>query len=206
MLIPVYTGEKSCIFLFFLLRWRQKVTHISLHHFYQLFTHRSWMVHTRTHVDLYNPRIQILINHKIIPNHLEKTSLPSNTPFTSLDTPYNNILNFLLNNSPFLLPNILTKSFHIPHSVIKHSCFMVLLDWVVSQMHKFVMNIVKTIIITTKSKVALFIEPDYRRIVVLNKHPLSYVKFFTIYQQRILYIFLDDKLTIFSKTIVCNVI
>ena len=73
-------------------------------------------------------------------------------------------------------------------------------------MHKFVMNVVKTIIITAKSEVALFIEPDNWRIVVLDKHPLSDVKFFTIYQQRVLYVFLDYKLAIFSQTIVCNVI
>ena len=73
-------------------------------------------------------------------------------------------------------------------------------------MHKFVMNVVKTVIITTKSEVTLFVEPDYRRIVVLDQYPLSDVKFFTIYKQRIFNILLDNKLTIFTKTVICNII
>ena len=126
------------------------------------------MIHTWTHVYLNDPRIQVLVDHKVIANHLKESSFASNTTFTSLDTPNNNIFNFFLNNFPLFFSNKLTKSLHIPHTLINNSSFMIFLNRIIRQMHKFIMNIVKTIVITTKSKITLLIKPYYRRIVILD--------------------------------------
>ena len=164
------------------------------------------MVHTRTHVDLYDPWVEILVDHKIISNHLEEPFFASDTSLACFDAPDNNILDFFLKSFPLIFSYIFAKSLHIPHALIDDSSFMIFLNGIVSEMLEFIMNIVETVVISTKPEIALLVKPNDWRIEVLDENPLSDVKFFTIYQQRIFDIFLDYKLAIFTKTVICNII
>jgi len=58
---------------------------------------------------------------------------------------------------------------------------MIFLDGVVGKMHKFVIDVVKTVLIAAKSKIAFLIKPYDWRIEIFDKNPLSYIEFFTIY-------------------------
>ena len=164
------------------------------------------MVHARTHVDLNDPWIQVFIYHEIIAYHLKEAFLASDTTLTRFNAPNNDIFDFLLNSFPVLRSHKFTKGFHVPHSVIDSGTFMIFLNRVVGEMHELVMNVVKTELITAEPDITLLVKPYHRRIVVLNKDPLSYVKFLTIDQKRVLYILLNDKLTIFPKTVVGNIV
>lgn len=164
------------------------------------------MVHAWTHVDLNDPGVEILIYHEIIAYHLKESLFACDTSFAGFDAPNYNIFYFFLDDFPFIKSYIIAKGFHVPHAVVDNCGFVILLDGIVGEMHEFVMNVVETILVAAKTKVALFVKPDNWRIVVLDENPLSDVKFFTIYQQRILYVFLDHELAVFSQAIVGNII
>lgn len=89
------------------------------------------MVHSGTHVDLDNPRVQVLIYHEIIANHLKKPFFSSNTSLASFDTPDNDIFDFFLNIFPIFSSYKLTESFHVPHGIIDGGIFMMFLNGVV---------------------------------------------------------------------------
>ena len=164
------------------------------------------MVHARTHVYLNDPGIQILIDHEIVPDHLKKPSFASHTPFASLDAPNDDIFYFLLDNFPFLNSNILAKSFHIPHAVLNGSRLVILLDGIVREMLKLIVNVVETVLVSAKPQVAFFVKPNDWRIVVLDEHPLSDIKFLSVDQKGVFNVFLDYKLTVLSNTVICNIV
>ena len=100
------------------------------------------MIHTWTHVDLYKPRIEILVYHEVVAHHLEKSLFACDAPFTCLDTPNDDIFHFILYNFPLLWSDIVTKGLHLPHAVFNYCSFMIFLDGVVGKMHKFVIDVV----------------------------------------------------------------
>jgi hypothetical protein len=182
------------------------VAHISLHHFDQFFCDWGGVVHAGAHIDLDDPRVQILVDHEIVAHHFEKTLFTGHTPFAAFYTPDYNTFHFVLNYLPFLESDVVDKSLHFPHTLIDNCIFVVFLDGVVGQMHKFVVNVIKRILIATKTKVAFFIEPYNWRVEIFDQHPLADVEFFTVYEKRVFDVFLNDKLTIFSQAVVGNIV
>ena len=73
-------------------------------------------------------------------------------------------------------------------------------------MHEFVVNVLKTVVISTESKVALLVEPNSRRVIVLDENPLPNIELLAVDQQRILDVLLDDKLAIFAHAVVGDII
>ena len=138
----INASEKPTIFFFFLRRSCNKISHIFLDHFNQSFGDWSWMIHTRTHIDLNEPRIKIFIYHEIITYHFKETFFACHASLTSLYTPNYYVLYLLLNNLPFFRAYVLAKCFYIPHTFVNNCRFMVFLNWIVSKMHKFVVYVV----------------------------------------------------------------
>lgn len=112
------------------------------HHLHQFLSHRRRVVHARTHVDLYQPRIQVLINHEVIPHQLSRPLLANHMPLATLNTPNHNILHLLLNNLPLLQPQPLRKLPHLPHRLLRIVLLRVLLDAVIGQMRKSIVDVV----------------------------------------------------------------
>lgn len=164
------------------------------------------MVHAGTHVYFDDPRVQVLVDHEVVADHFEEPLFTSDTSFARLDAPHNNVLYLFLDNFPLVVPDIVTKSLHFPHSIVDDCSFVMLLDGVVGQVHKLVLDVVKAIVIGTKTEVTLFIEPNHRRVKVFDQDPLSDVKFLTIDQQRVLDILLNHKLNVLPQAIVCDVV
>lgn len=100
------------------------------------------MVHAGAHIDFNDPWIQVFVNHKVIANHLKKSLLASHRTLTTLDTPYDDTLHLILDGLPLLRPNKLNKSPHLPHALINHRIFVVLLNGVIGEMHEFVVDVV----------------------------------------------------------------
>jgi hypothetical protein len=64
-------------------------------------------------------------------------------PFAALDAPDYDILHLLLDDLPFLLAQPFSELVHIPHRFLGDMLFGVLLDGVVGQMGKSVVDIVE---------------------------------------------------------------
>lgn len=73
-------------------------------------------------------------------------------------------------------------------------------------MHKFVVDVVQRVLVAAETKVAFFIEPDDRRVEVLDQYPLPNVELLAVDQQRVFDVLLDDELAIFSQTVVCDIV
>ena len=58
----------------------------------------------------------------------------------------------------------------------------------------------------TESDVEFEVEPDLWRIVIFNDHPLPDVEFPTFYQERVLYVLLNDILGLFSERVVKDIV
>ena len=142
LLVPIYACKISSIFLFLFMGRVDKISHISLNHFHQLFCHWSWVIHAWTHVDLYYPGIEVFVYHEIVANHLKEPFFTCYTAFASFDAPNYNIFYFLLDSLPILLPYKLSKSFHVPHTIVDYCTFMIFLNRIIGQMHEFIVNIV----------------------------------------------------------------
>jgi deoxyhypusine synthase len=69
-----------------------------------------------------------------------------------------------------------------------------------------VVNVVQGELISTETDIALIVEPYLRRTVVLDKNPLSDVKLFSLHQQRVLNVLLDDELYTSSQTIISDIV
>lgn len=77
VLVPIDTGEQPRV-LFLLLGGRgDEMAHIALHHLHELLGDWRGVVHAGTHVDLDDPRIQVLVDHEVIADHLEEALLAS---------------------------------------------------------------------------------------------------------------------------------
>jgi hypothetical protein len=100
------------------------------------------MVHAGTHVDLNYPGVEVLVDHEVVTYHLEEALLACNTPFTGLDAPDDDIFDFFLQYFPLICSDIVTKSLHIPHTLIDRRSFMILLNGIVCEMHEFILNVV----------------------------------------------------------------
>ncbi len=134
------------------------------------------MLHTWRHVDFNQPRVEVLINHEIIPYKFTVALSSINEALAASDCPYDNILNFLQNLIPIVLSNKGNKLTFFPHAFINNKIFIVLLNRVVGKVLKSVVDVVKGVIVCTKSHIAFIIEPYFGRVVVLNEDPLSDVK------------------------------
>lgn len=73
-------------------------------------------------------------------------------------------------------------------------------------MHIFVSDIIHAVLLGTKSQIALLVDPYFGRLKRPNQYPLSDVELPVLYYQRILYVFLDDKLNVFIECIVEDVL
>ena len=69
-------------------------------------------------------------------------------------------------------------------------------------MDKPIADIFNGVLFSAESKVALFVEPHFWRLEALDQDPLSDIKFFAFYNQRVLYVFLDHELHFFEATVV----
>lgn len=64
------------------------------------------------------------------------------------------------------------------------------------------MDVVHIVLLCTESEVALIVEPDPRRIVVLHQNPLPYVEFSVHYHQWVLYVLLSHVLYVLPENTV----
>lgn len=138
------------------------------------------MVHARAHVYLYYPRVQVFINHEVVPNHLKEPLLACYTALTRFYTPHDDIFDLLLDVVPVFFTDVVAKGLHVPHAVVDDCLLMVLLNGVVGEVHEFVVDVVKTIVVAAEAEIALFVEPDDWGIVVFNEYPLPDIKLLAI--------------------------
>lgn len=167
------------------------------------------IVHCRTHIDLNQPRIQVLVNHEVVANQLKTVPPGRNASLTALNTPHNNISDFLLDCFPPILANVLSKLTHRPHVSWNLSLLakfmVVLLDRVIREVDISVVDVLETVELGAEPDVALFVEPYFGRVEVLNENPLSYVKFTIMNHQWIFDVFLGDILDVLTKTVVNDI-
>jgi hypothetical protein len=69
-----------------------------------------------------------------------------------------------------------------------------------------ILEIIFIIFLSAHSNVAFIIKPNLWRFKILDKNPLSDVKFSSIYQKRFFQVFLDNVLTLASNDIIHNFI
>lgn len=167
-------------------------------HLHQLLCDWRAAVHAWTHVNLNQPRIEILIYHKIKTHQLKRTLFWSHIVLTAFNTPDYNILNLLFYFGPIFLPDMLSESSHLPHTILNLAFLVMFLYRIICQMNKPILNIIQWKIIHTESEIAFVIKIYLGRTVILNHHPLPDIKFPPLNQQRFLDIFLYDKLSISS--------
>jgi hypothetical protein len=72
--------------------------------------------------------------------------------------------------------------------------------------HELVVDVVQRVIVTTETEVTLLVEPYHWWVEVFDQHPLTDVEFTTVYQQRVLDVFLNHELAVFPQAIVSNII
>lgn len=176
------------------------------HHLHQFLGHRSRVVHAWTHVDLNQPRIQVLVNHEVVPNQLSRPLLADDMPLAALDAPDHNIFHLLLNDPPLLEAQPLRELPHLPHRLLCIVLLGVLLDAVVGQVREPVVDVVEGVLVVGEAQVALLVEPDARRREVLDGHPLADVEFTALDQEGIFDVFLDDELGGLTEAVVSDVI
>lgn len=126
--------------------------------------------------------------------------------FTAFDAPNYYVFDLLLNFFPFIFSQPLCELVHVPHWFLRTVLLGVFLDGVVCEVCEAVVDVVEREVIVGEAKIALLIEPYFRRIEVLNEHPLSDIKLSSFDEQWILYIFLYYKLCGSSKTVICDII
>ena len=106
-----------------------------------------------------------------------------------------------------LLGNVIFELIPAPHTHIHiylcHSC-IVLLNRIICQMGISITQCISVIILKTKSNIKFIVEPYFRGIIVFNDNPYSDVKFSLVNDQRILYVFLNNILSVLSHRIVQN--
>ena len=164
------------------------------------------MLHAWAHVDLDQPRVEILIDHEIITHKFTRAFLCHHMAFTTFNTPDHNVLNFLLSFQPFVRTHVFSQFLHRPHTFLNISLFVVLLHTIVCQMDMPVVNVVEREVISAKSRIALIIKPYFGRVEILDKDPLADVELLTFDQHWVLDVFLDHKLAVSSKTVVCYIV
>ena len=76
--------------------------------------------------------------------------------------------------------------------------FVVLLNGVVSEMGKLVGDFGLIVVFNTEATIELSIHPYFRRIVVFNQDPLSYVEFFLLDNQWVFNVFLHHILRLLA--------
>lgn len=127
-------------------------------------------------------------------------------PFATLNAPNHNILHLLLDDLPLLHPQPLRKLTHLPHRLLRIVLLGVLLDAVVGQMRKSVVDVIEGVLVVGEAEVALVVEPDCWRGEVLDGHPLTDVEFPALNQKGVLYVFLDYELGGLAKTVVSDIV
>lgn len=127
-------------------------------------------------------------------------------PFATLNAPNHNILHLLLDDLPLLHPQPLRKLTHLPHRLLRIVLLGVLLDAVVGQMRKSVVDVIEGVLVVGEAEVALVVEPDGWRGEVLDGHPLTDVEFPALNQKGVLYVFLDYELGGLAKTVVSDIV
>ena len=149
------------------------------YHLHKLFCHRSWVLHAGWHVNLNQPRVQVFINHEIIPNKFTISLSSICEPFATLYRPHNNVLNLFNDFVPCLFANKGNELTLFPHTFVNDQILIVLLDGVVSQVLEPIVNVVKGVIISTEPDVTFVIKPDFGWIVILYMDPLPDIELFT---------------------------
>lgn len=127
-------------------------------------------------------------------------------PFATLNAPDHNILHLLLDDLPLLHPQPLRKLTHLPHRLFRIVLLGVLLDAVVGQMRKSIVDVIEGVLIVGEAEIALVIEPDGWRGEVLDGHPLADIEFPALNQKGVLYILLDYELGGLAKAVISNIV
>ena len=127
-------------------------------------------------------------------------------PFTALDAPDHNILHLLLNDLPLLNAQPLRELPHLPHGLLGIVLLGVLLDAVVGQMRKPVVDVVEGVLVVGEAQVALLVEPDGWRGEVLDGHPLPDVEFPALDQEGVLDVFLDHELGGLTQAVISDIV
>lgn len=164
------------------------------------------MFHTRTHIDLNKPRIIVLIDHKIIPNHLTSALPPTHTSLTSPYTPHNNIIQPISEDLPSIPSNILNKIVNFPHTLFNIALFVVLLDTVVGEVDVTIVDVIERKIICAETDVTILVHPDFGRAEILDQHPNADVELFALDEERIFDVLLDYELPCSSQTIIYYIV
>ena len=201
--------EQPCCFLLALLL--PQVDH-HLHrvlqdHFDQSSGDWGRVVHRRAAVDLDQPGLQPVVDHEIIPNQFER--VPS-AIYLILSADYGCNDDFLHPGNDFfelafssLQLDILLQLLHAPHRLVLQllqvDLGVVLLDGVVGQVRELVAQFKRVVFLQAEAEVELGIEPDARRVVVLDQHPLADVEFPPVYYQWVLDVLLHHVLCLLAQ-------
>lgn len=86
----------------------------------------------------------------------------------AFNTPHDYIFDFILHLKPFLFAQILSQLSHCPHTLLNVSLFIVFLHTIVRQMDESIINIIQRKLVSTETKIALVIKPDFRWVKILN--------------------------------------
>ena len=141
---------------------------IGEHHLDKLLGHRGRVVHAGTHVDLNQPRVQLLVDHEVVTDQLTGPLFAHHVPLAALDAPDHNVLDLLLDLEPVVGPDCVCEFGHGPHALVDVALLVVLLDAVVGEVDVSVVDVVEGEVVGAKPHVALVVEPYLGRIVVLD--------------------------------------
>lgn len=89
-------------------------------HFYKSFSHRGRVLHAWRHVNLDEPRVVILVYHKIIPDKLNVALSAIKEAFARLDGPHYYVPHLLLNLLPLVISEELNQLGLSPHALVEY--------------------------------------------------------------------------------------
>jgi hypothetical protein len=181
------------------------VLHYALH---KSFGHCSRVIHSWRHVDLYQPRVQLVVDHEVIAHELTAVAPGRNTAFTALDAPDYDVLDALLYVAPLITPNMVSELVHGPHVAWNFSLVelrTVFLDRVVCEMDVAVVDVLQRVALSAEAHVALIVEPHLGWVKVLNEYPLPNIELPLVDQQRILDVLLRNILDVLVEAVIHDV-
>ena len=126
--------------------------------------------------------------------------------FTAFDTPDHNVLHLLLDHLPLLHAEPLRELAHLPHGLLSIVLLGVLLDAVVGEMGKSVVDVIEGVFVVGEAEVALVVEPNGWRREVLDGHPLADVELPAFDEERVFDVLLHDKLGGLAEAVVSDVV
>ena len=126
--------------------------------------------------------------------------------FTAFDTPDHNVLHLLLDHLPLLHAEPLRELAHLPHGLLSVVLLGVLLDAVVGEMGKSVVDVIEGVFVVGEAEVALVVEPNGWRREVLDGHPLADVELPAFDEERVFDVLLHDELGGLAEAVVSDVV